>query len=117
MNIFKSFFKKWFTNKIESAVQAGDKNTITSLLQRSQHSEERFRAIFNSIKDAILICDPQTGAVLSFNEKTSEMFGNICQEAASLNTAPIISDNLPYTQETALELIKQAATLGMQHFD
>ncbi len=117
MKTFKSVFQQLFSNKIEDAVHLEDKQTIADLLQRSQRSDERFRAIFNSIKDAILICDPQTGAVLSFNEKTSEMFGNICQEAASLNTAPIISDNLPYTQETALELIKQAATLGMQHFE
>ena len=87
------------------------------LIQRSQRSEERSQAIFNSINDAILLCDSQTGVILNFNQKTSEMFGNICQEAASLDTAPISSDNLSFTQAAALEMIKKAATQGAQHFE
>ncbi len=87
------------------------------LLQRSQRSDEHFQAIYNSINDAIIICDSQTGSILNFNEKTSELFGYTQQEAALFDASTISSSIPPYTQENALELIKKAAIQGAQHFE
>jgi PAS domain S-box-containing protein len=87
------------------------------LLQRSQRSDERFQAIYNSINDAILIHDPQTGAILDVNEKMSEMFGYTHSQAVQLDILAISSGIPPYTQEIGLERIKRAATLGVQQFE
>ncbi len=87
------------------------------LILRSQRSDERFRAIYNSINDAILILDSQTGTILDINEKTSEMFGYTLQEIAQLDILALSSATPPYAQENTLEWIKQAVTQGAQRLE
>ena len=87
------------------------------LLQRSQRSDERFRAIYHSINDAILIQNYQTGAILDINEKTSEMFGYTLQEITRLDILAFSSDIPPYAQENALKWIKQVVAQGPQQFE
>ncbi len=88
-----------------------------NLLQHSQRSEERFQAIYNSIEDAIIIYDAQTGFILDFNQKTSEMFGYTRQETALLDAYTISSGIAPYTQENVLALIQKVTTQGAQNFE
>ncbi|MCX6081481.1 MAG: PAS domain S-box protein [Chloroflexi bacterium] len=86
--------------------------------QRLQQAQERFRAIYHSINDAILIHDPQTGVILDINEKMSEMFGYTRSEVLQLGNVLLISSGIPpYTQENALAWIKKTATQGAQHFE
>jgi PAS domain S-box-containing protein len=87
------------------------------LLQNLQQSEERFKAIYNSIDDAIIIQDSQTGAILDANQKTLEMFGYTLQEIALLDILALSSGIPPYAQENALEWIKKAVTQGAQQFE
>ncbi|MEI7849284.1 MAG: PAS domain S-box protein [Chloroflexota bacterium] len=88
------------------------------LLQHLLRSEERFQAIYNSINDAIIIHDSQTGAILDINEKMAEMFGYTRREILLLGNVSAISSGIPpYTQENALDCIKKTVAQGMQHFE
>ncbi len=87
------------------------------LLLRTQRSDERFRAIYHSINDAIIIQDSLTGAILDINEKTSEMFGYNLQEIAQLDILALSCSIPPNAQENAMEWIKQAVAQGTQQFE
>ena len=87
------------------------------LLQHLQQSEERFQAIYNSINDAILIQDPQTGTILDVNAKTLEMFGYTRQEVALLDILALSSCIPSYPHENALERIRKAVTQSAQQFE
>ena len=95
-----------------SILQNNERSTL-----RLQQTEERIQAIYNSINDAILIHDPQTGAILDVNDKKSEMFGYTRSEALQLGILAISSGIPPYTQEKGLEWIRKAATRGSQNFE
>lgn len=47
-------------------------------------SEERFRTIFDSVNDAILLLSPQDGALLDVNHRTCELFGYPREEMVTL---------------------------------
>jgi PAS domain S-box-containing protein len=54
---------------------------LQSEMERRIDSEARFRAIFDSVNDAIFIHDAMTGEVLDVNARTTEMFGFSGEEA------------------------------------
>jgi PAS domain S-box-containing protein len=87
------------------------------LIQHLQRSDERFKAIYNSINDAIFIHDAQTGVILDVNDKMLEMFGYTYREAILLDLLAISSGIPPYTQENAEERIKKAVAEGTQQFE
>ena len=74
---------------------------------RRFESEVRFRTIFESVNDGIFIINAQTGAILDANERATEMFGYTREETLALNVAQLSSGEEPYTQERALERIRQ----------
>jgi PAS domain S-box-containing protein len=80
-------------------------------------SEERFLAIFNSVNDAIIIHEIDSGAILDVNERMSEMFGYTREEARRLDIDAISSGIPPYTQEDALEWLRKAARGTPQLFE
>jgi PAS domain S-box-containing protein len=47
-------------------------------------SEEQFRTIFDNINDAIFLLEPETGAILSVNQRMSELFGYPREELLGL---------------------------------
>jgi len=61
---------------------------LRALVRRRTHelaaSEERFRTIFDSVNDAILLVGPDDGAVLDVNQRTCELFGYPREEMARL---------------------------------
>jgi PAS domain S-box-containing protein len=87
------------------------------LIQHLQQSDERFKAIYNSINDAIFIHDAQTGAILDVNARMLDMFGYTHREAILLDFLAISSGIPPYTQQNALERIKKTVAEGTQQFE
>jgi PAS domain S-box-containing protein len=67
-----------------------------------------YRAIFDAVSDAILIHDPQTGAVLDVNRKMCDMFGYSREEALGLNVADICGRRTPCTPETLRRVLAKA---------
>ncbi|TAN39531.1 MAG: PAS domain S-box protein [Nitrospirae bacterium] len=80
-------------------------------------SEERFRAIFDSISDAIFIHDPETGAILDVNQRMCEMFGYSKAEALRLSVGDMSQNEGSYTQAHAREWLARAAQGEPQLFE
>jgi len=52
-----------------------------------RESEERYRALFEQAADAIVVVDPETGALLEFNDRTHEYLGYTREEFEKLRIA------------------------------
>lgn len=74
-----------------------------------QRSEARFRAIFNSVSDGILVHDPVTGTVLDCNHRACEIWGLSRAELLASGTRFLNVDEPNYTSERAMEFIRLAA--------
>ncbi|WP_456385273.1 PAS domain S-box protein [Desulfolithobacter sp.] len=82
-----------------------------------QQSEERYREIFNSPSDAILIHDVQTGEIVDVNQAMLEMFGYTYEEALAQNFGTLSVNEPPYTFDDAFEKITRSIEYGPQRFD
>jgi PAS domain S-box-containing protein len=82
-----------------------------------RESEERFRAIFDSVNDAIFVHDLPTGAILDVNRRMCELYGWTREQARQLDVGALSSGEEPYTQERALEIISKAAAGTSQVFE
>ena len=82
-----------------------------------RQSEQRFRAIFDSVNDAIFVHDLATGAILDVNRRMCEMYGYTREEAIGLTVGALSSGDVPYTQQDALALIQKAAAGEPQLFE
>jgi PAS domain S-box-containing protein len=68
-----------------------------------RQSERSYREIFNATREAILIQDAATSAVLDVNDRMLEMFGYTRQEAIGLTTDRISAEEGAGTPETLRE--------------
>ena len=66
---------------------------------------ERFRAMFDSVSEAIFVHDCETGTIMDVNRRTLEMYGFTREEALGLNIGSWSSGAPPYTEKEALENI------------
>jgi PAS domain S-box-containing protein len=82
-----------------------------------QESEERFRAIFDSVNDAIFIHDLETGAIVDVNQRMCEMYGFTHEEALRLRATDSSSGEPPYAEQDALNWVRKAATGEPQLFE
>lgn len=71
-----------------------------------QESEDRFRTIFESVNEAILIHDPISGNILDVNHTMCKMYGYTREEALKLTVGDISIGVSPYSQKDAIEHIK-----------
>ncbi len=85
--------------------------------EKLRESEANYRTIFNEVNDAIFVHDIDTGAILDVNESMCETFGYSRHEAMALTIGAISSDQKPYTQQDALELIKKTEPQSPQVFE
>jgi PAS domain S-box-containing protein len=97
----------------EIAIGIEHRRTETALGE----SEERFRAIFDSVNDAIFVHDLPTGAILDVNRRMCELYGWTREQTRQLDVGALSSGEEPYTQEGALELISKAAAGTPQVFE
>lgn len=75
---------------------------------RRTESEERFRAIFDSVSDAIMVHDIDTGDVVSVNAATCLMFGYGPAEVMKIGIGTLSAGEHPYTAEEAMRRMKLA---------
>ena len=80
-------------------------------------SEARFRTIFDSVNDAIVLFDRKTGAMQDVNQRTCELFGYDRGEALKLDIGAISSGESAYTREEALRRMRKAVQAGPQLFE
>ena len=92
-------------------------STMENSEERLRESEERFRAIFDSVNEAIFIHDLETGAILDVNRRMCEMYGYTREEACELDVAAFSSGEPPYSQSDALSWIRKAANGEPQLFE
>ncbi|NCP85872.1 MAG: hypothetical protein CO094_11900 [Anaerolineae bacterium CG_4_9_14_3_um_filter_57_17] len=85
----------------------------TSLRQ----SEERFRAIFDAVNDAILVLGVRTGAIIEANPKFLEMFEYQHDEISRLLVMDLGAGGLPYTRRAALKALRSVSRHGPQVFE
>ena len=82
-----------------------------------RESEQRFRTIFDSVNDAILVYDIVTGGALDVNETAAVMFGYTHEEFLHLRVEDRSSGESPYTQQDLLAWMKKTADEGPQLFE
>jgi len=71
-------------------------------------SETIYRTIFNAANDAIFIHDRDTGGVIDFNQKASQMYGYTHEEIRELQVEVLSAGVSPYTRREALSWLKKA---------
>ncbi|MBI4832915.1 MAG: PAS domain S-box protein [Candidatus Lindowbacteria bacterium] len=80
-------------------------------------SEANYKAIFDTVNDAIFVHDIETGEILDVNQKMCEMYGYSAEEARRLNVEALSSGEPPYTQRDALCWLEKAAQGAPQLFE
>ena len=73
---------------------------------RRFESEERFRTIFDSVNDTIIIYDPESGAILDVNARFCEVFGYTREEARKRFSGSFASGIGSYRSDVATEKIR-----------
>jgi PAS domain S-box-containing protein len=87
-----------------------------SLERELRDSAEKYRAIFDLANDAIFLHDA-TGRIVDVNRKMTEMYGCTREDALALSVADLSSNEPPFTQERALELLNAAKAGTPQLFE
>lgn len=82
-----------------------------------RESEVRFRTIFDSVNDAIVIFDRKTGTMQDVNQRTCELFGYTREEVLQLDIGAISSGEPAYTREQAMSWMNKAIKTGPQLFE
>lgn len=77
-------------------------------LETLERLEARYRAIFHTASDGIVVSDPETGQVLDANPRAAEMFGYTTDEARGLPLSAVSVEEPPYTHEEAIAWMRQA---------
>lgn len=85
--------------------------------EQSEASAAKYREIFDSVNDFVLVHDAETGAVLDANRKLQEWLGYDIEEFRRLTVGEFSAEELGYTQEKAIELISRAASGEPQLFE
>lgn len=76
---------------------------------RLSHSEEKFRTIFDSVNDAIVIWDLIDGSVLDVNVRACQMLGYTREEMLRLTVSDIGTDIPRYTSDDTFKSTAEAA--------
>jgi len=82
-----------------------------------EESRKWFRAIFDSVNDAVVVHDAETGVILDVNRRMCELYGYSREEALKAGLPSLHSNLPPYDQIHALERIRQAALGNPQTFE
>ncbi len=85
--------------------------------KKISEGEERYRAIFNAPNDAIFMHDAHSGKVIDVNRGMLEQYGYTYEEVLQSDMVSISSGEEPFTNEAALQKIKNAVELGPQTFE
>lgn len=93
------------------------KNLVSGLEQRVaqlqqtqaalEESDERFRTIYNSVNEGIIVQDLETGMIYDANSCMCDMYGYTLEEMTHLQLDDLSSGEAPYTGKNGLELIRK----------
>ncbi|MBA4309593.1 MAG: hypothetical protein C0425_04585 [Chlorobiaceae bacterium] len=87
-------------------------------LEALKKSEEEFREIYNSTNEAIFIHEADSGKVIDCNSITLEMYGyENKEEFIRSNIEQLSSNEFPYDNQRALELINKVKLEGSLTFE
>ena len=70
-------------------------------------SEGRFREIFNSVNEAILIYDSATGKIMEVNQTMIDMYNYSYEEALQLTAGDLSGGETPYSKNDATVILKK----------
>ena len=93
---------------------------ITARKQAEQDlrdSREYLATVFNSIHDALIVHDAQTGAVLDVNQRLCEISGYTREEVLAHGLGPLCAGTPPYTLDDLVAWNRKACTEGPQHVE
>jgi PAS domain S-box-containing protein len=90
---------------------------VSSQMHALEESETRFRAIFDSVSDAIFIHDAQNGAIVDVSQRACEIFGYTREQMTRLDVGALSSGNPPYSQAEAEYWLHRALEEGPQRFE
>jgi PAS domain S-box-containing protein len=99
------------------------RSSIGTMVHELALREERFRSIYDSVHDAILIIDAEAMRLIDVNAGMCEMFGYTRDEATQLRAGSLSSGMPPYTPENARSILlgassrSQLAEWQMRHRD
>ena len=82
-----------------------------------RQSEERFRTIFDSVSDLIILHDFDTGAFLEVNQRASEMLGYTRDELLKMTIGDLSENKPPYTGPKLFTEMQKARSGMPQTFD
>lgn len=86
------------------------RSSIETMVHLLALREERFRSIFDSVHDAILIIDVENVRLLDVNGGMCEMFGYTREEARQLRAGSLSAGIPPYTPENARHILLGASS-------
>ncbi|MHC1700901.1 MAG: PAS domain S-box protein [Humidesulfovibrio sp.] len=90
---------------------------LAATLARLRESEERFRAIFNSVNDFIFIHDVADGSILDVNQSACEAYGYAREEMRRMGVQAVSAGVPPYTQHEADRFMSLAMSGQPQRFE
>jgi len=76
---------------------------------RPRTDDDRARALFDAFQEAILIHEPESGAILDANAKACALYGHTVEELRALQMGDLSVGLAPCTQEDALVWMHKAA--------
>ena len=82
-----------------------------------KESEEKYRMIFDSANDAIIIHEKDTINIIDVNKTARQMFGYKSEYLHKLDPRAFFIDNHPYTLKEAIEWHRKAVSEGPQLFE
>jgi diguanylate cyclase (GGDEF)-like protein/PAS domain S-box-containing protein len=119
--------RHWLANFFPFRSDAGDIigliGAVVDITERKQaelavrDSEERFRTIFDSVSDGVLILDLETAAFLQVNRRGCELFGYSSDELLQLRLVDLSEDQSTATIDAALLRIQNARSGIPQTFE
>lgn len=84
---------------------------------RKNQDELLFRALLDAIHDAILVHDPETGAILDANQRAAELYGYSREALLEKHVGDLSVGLSPCTREDALAWMARALSEGPQTFE
>ena len=85
--------------------------------RRLEESEERFRTVFGSVNEGVVISDPDTGKIVEINLPGAAILGYSQNELVGSEIGMFSSGVPPYTQRDAIGRIQEACLNGPQTFE
>jgi diguanylate cyclase (GGDEF)-like protein/PAS domain S-box-containing protein len=82
-----------------------------------RESEEKFRTVFSTVSEGILLCDPAAGTFVDANQSACAMFGYARDAMIGMPIEAISAGASPYAQTDAMRLIEAASAAGPQAFE